>query len=72
MAWQGRRIGEVSIVRALETVSPFDRQVFFPETTPADWAPHESWLKPRARDPESSPLLLPVQSICCAPSTAPG
>jgi glyoxylase-like metal-dependent hydrolase (beta-lactamase superfamily II) len=62
MAWQGRRIGEISIVRALEIVSPFDPLVFFPETTHADWAAHESWLKPRAMDPKSGALLFPVQS----------
>jgi glyoxylase-like metal-dependent hydrolase (beta-lactamase superfamily II) len=62
MAWQGRRIGEISIVRALEIISPFDPLVFFPETTHADWAAHESWLKPRAMDPKSGALLFPVQS----------
>jgi glyoxylase-like metal-dependent hydrolase (beta-lactamase superfamily II) len=43
-------------------VMPFDRRAFFPETTAADWAPHESWLKPSAMDPESGALLFPVQS----------
>jgi len=62
MAWQGRRIGEVAIARVLEMVMPFDPLVFFPETTRADWEPHESWLKPRAMDPASGALLFAVQS----------
>jgi hypothetical protein len=40
-------------------ITPFDRQAFIPETTPADWAPHESSLKPHAMD---GALLFPIQS----------
>jgi hypothetical protein len=43
-------------------ITPFDRQAFFPETTPADWAPHESWLKPHAMDPDTGALRFPIQS----------
>jgi len=62
MAPKGRRIGELTLMRALEMITPFDRSTFFPETTPADWAPHESWLEPRAMDPDTGDLLLPIQS----------
>jgi glyoxylase-like metal-dependent hydrolase (beta-lactamase superfamily II) len=58
----GRRVGEVTLMRALEIVSPFDPLVFFPETTREDWAAYESWLKPRAMDPKTGALLFPVQS----------
>ena len=61
-AWPGRRIGDIAVGRAVEIVAPFDPKAFFPETTPADWAPHESWLKPRAMDPKTGALLFPVQS----------
>jgi glyoxylase-like metal-dependent hydrolase (beta-lactamase superfamily II) len=62
VALKGRQIGELTIARAVEIITPFDRSTFFPETTPADWAPHESWLKPNAMDPDSGALLFPVQS----------
>ena len=62
MAWTGRRLGDLTIARAVEMITPFDRQAFFPETTPADWAPHESWLKPHAMDPDTGALLFPIQS----------
>jgi hypothetical protein len=61
MAFAGRQIGDLTVARALEIITPFDRAMFFPETTPADWAPYESWLKPKAMDP-SGALLFPVQS----------
>ena len=62
MATQGRRIGELTIARAVEMIMPFDPAAFFPETTPADWAPHRSWLEPDAMDPASGALLFAVQS----------
>jgi glyoxylase-like metal-dependent hydrolase (beta-lactamase superfamily II) len=62
VARQGRQLGDLTIARAVEMVMPFDPLVFFPETTAADWAPHVSWLKPRAMDRESGALLFPVQS----------
>jgi hypothetical protein len=61
MTFAGRQVGDLTIARALEIITPFDRAAFFPETAPADWAPHESWLKPKAMDP-SGALLFPVQS----------
>ena len=62
VASTGRQIGDLTIARALEMIMPFDRQAFFPETTPADWAPYESWLKPKALDPATGALLFPIQS----------
>jgi glyoxylase-like metal-dependent hydrolase (beta-lactamase superfamily II) len=62
MAAHGRQIGAVTIARALEMIMRFDPAVFFPETTPADWAPHRGWLEPDALDPQTGELLLPVQS----------
>ena len=62
MAFTGRQVGDLTVVRALETITPFDRTIFFPDVTPADWARHESWLKPHAMDPESGALLFPIQS----------
>jgi glyoxylase-like metal-dependent hydrolase (beta-lactamase superfamily II) len=62
MAAQGRQLGEVTIARALEIVTPFDPAMFFPEVAPEEWAPHRSWLEPDAMDPASGALLFPVQS----------
>ncbi len=58
----GRQVGDLNVARILELITPFDPLVFFPETTPADWAPHESWLKPKAMAPVNGALLLPMQS----------
>jgi glyoxylase-like metal-dependent hydrolase (beta-lactamase superfamily II) len=62
MTPHGRTLGDLTIQRALELVTPFDPLFFFPETTPDDWAPHRSWLEPKAMDPESGALPFPVQS----------
>jgi len=40
----------------------FDPLKFFSETTPADWAPHRSWLEPAAMNPANGCLILPCQS----------
>jgi hypothetical protein len=42
-------------------VVPFDRQTFFPETAPAEWAPYEGWLKPKAINPATGALLFTLQ-----------
>ena len=57
-----REIGNLSILRVLETITPFDALTFFPDTTEADWALHRSWLEPHALDPETGALQLPMQS----------
>jgi glyoxylase-like metal-dependent hydrolase (beta-lactamase superfamily II) len=59
---RGRQLGDLILARAVETVTPFDRQVFFPEITPAEWTPYESWLKPKAMDPETGAVLFTIQS----------
>jgi hypothetical protein len=59
MAMQGRQLGEVTIARAVEIVSPFDPAMFFPEVTAEQWARHRSWLEPDAMDPASGALLFP-------------
>jgi glyoxylase-like metal-dependent hydrolase (beta-lactamase superfamily II) len=59
---EGRQLGDLTLARAVEMVMPFDRQFFFPDTTPAEWAPYEGWLKPGAMDRETNALLFTVQS----------
>ena len=36
---RGKQLGGLTLARAVEMVMPFDRQAFFPETTPDEWAP---------------------------------
>ena len=55
---RGRELGRLTLARAVEMVVPFDRQTFIPETAPAEWAPHEGWLKPKAIDPATGALLF--------------
>lgn len=58
-----RQLGNLTINRILESERPdFDALGFFPHTTPEDWAPHKAWLQPRAMDPVSGNLILPMQS----------
>ncbi|MGI9331641.1 MAG: MBL fold metallo-hydrolase [Gammaproteobacteria bacterium] len=57
-----RQLGSIQIARAVELSMSFDRQMFFPEQTESDWAPHRHWLEPDAMDPETGELLFPVQS----------
>jgi glyoxylase-like metal-dependent hydrolase (beta-lactamase superfamily II) len=59
---KGRQLGGLTLARAVEMVTPFDRQAFFPKIMPSEWALSESWLKPRAMDPESGALLFTIQS----------
>ena len=66
MAPAGRQVGDLSIARAVEMITPFDRQAFFPETTPAEWAPYESWLKPSAMDPDDRRAAVPGAKLCGA------
>ena len=58
----GRQVGNMTIARALELVTPFDPFVFYPETSEEDWVPHRTWLQPHAMDPETGMLLLYMQS----------
>ena len=59
---QARQLGDVTIARALEIITPFDPLMFFPETTAQDWNPHREWLMPNAMDPETGKLLFCIQS----------
>lgn len=61
MTSRSRRLGDLVLQRAVEQVTPFDRQVFFPDIGPEQWAPHESWLKPHGMD-NAGQLLFPIQS----------
>ena len=57
-----RRIGAITVSRALEMVMPFDRRAFFPDVADEAWAPHFPWLAPNAYDPATDSLLFPMQS----------
>src|SRR5713101_3246026 len=58
-----RQLGQLVLNRIVESeCADFDPLAFFPETTPADWAPHQGWLQPHAMDPVSGNLLFPMQS----------
>ena len=59
----GIALGEISIGRALEMVSAFDKFEFFPQTTEADWAPYLAELaRAGGYDPASGALLFPLQT----------
>jgi glyoxylase-like metal-dependent hydrolase (beta-lactamase superfamily II) len=61
-----RRLGNIVLDRIIETESAdpfFDPLEFFPETTPAHWERHKSWMQPRAMDPASGKLVLAIQSF---------
>ncbi|HTQ76619.1 MAG TPA: MBL fold metallo-hydrolase [Burkholderiales bacterium] len=62
MKTQGRRVGALEVRRALESVTPFSRKMFFPDVPDEAWAPHLGWLAPRGYDPKADTLLFPVQS----------
>jgi glyoxylase-like metal-dependent hydrolase (beta-lactamase superfamily II) len=58
-----QQLGNLTINRIVESENPdFEALGFFPQTTPEDWAPHKEWLQPRAMDPVSGNLILPMQS----------
>lgn len=59
----GRQFGNLTIARALELHTSFDRFMFFPHTSEADWTPHLDWLiKARALDANTHDIVLPMQS----------
>lgn len=57
-----RPLGDLTIMRALEIMTPFEPAVFFPETSAEEWAPYRDWLVPRAIDPDTGMLKLYMQS----------
>lgn len=62
MTANGRSIGDIRIVRALEMIMPFDRRDFFLQVSDEQWAPHLPWLAPNAYDPATDSLIFPMQS----------
>jgi glyoxylase-like metal-dependent hydrolase (beta-lactamase superfamily II) len=57
-------LGQIVVHRIVESIcAEFDALSFFPETTPEDWAPHRSWLEPRALDPVSGNIVLTIQAF---------
>ena len=57
-------LGRIEVRRIVESVCrEFDPYGFFPETTPEDWARHKAWMEPRALDPVSGNLVLPIQAF---------
>ncbi|MCP5087020.1 MAG: MBL fold metallo-hydrolase [Rhodobacteraceae bacterium] len=60
---QTRHIGDITINRVLEIeepfISPFE---IFDDATPEFIDPHRHWLEPKALDPQTGKMILPVQS----------
>lgn len=57
-------LGQIVIHRIVESIcTGFDPLGFFPGTTPEDWARHRRWMEPRALDPVSGNLVLPIQAF---------
>jgi glyoxylase-like metal-dependent hydrolase (beta-lactamase superfamily II) len=58
-----RRLGDISIDRIVEREEPaFTVSGLLPDATPETLAPHRHWLEPKALDPVSGLLILPIQS----------
>ena len=58
-----RQLGDIRLARILEREAPeFEATVLIPDATPANLAPHRHWLEPKALDPATGKLVLPVQS----------
>ncbi len=58
-----RKLGDISINRILELESLFARpEEMFDEAVPEALEPHRHWLEPKALDPETGKMILPVQS----------
>jgi glyoxylase-like metal-dependent hydrolase (beta-lactamase superfamily II) len=58
-----RQLGEIRLARILEREMPeFEPTGLLPDATPEGLAPHRHWLEPKAVDPATGKLVLPVQS----------
>ena len=58
-----RQLGDITINRILELEAPFARPLeFFDEAVAEAVEPHRHWLEPKALDPETGKMILPVQS----------
>jgi glyoxylase-like metal-dependent hydrolase (beta-lactamase superfamily II) len=57
-------IGDLTVTRIVESSEPnFDPLAFFPQTSPEDWQPFHSWLRPHALNDRLGYLTLVVQSF---------
>jgi glyoxylase-like metal-dependent hydrolase (beta-lactamase superfamily II) len=58
-----RQLGDISIARIVEREEPaFAVSQLLPDATPEALAPHRRWLEPKALDPMTGLLILPIQS----------
>ncbi len=58
-----RRLGDITIARIVEREEPaFTVAGLLPDATPETLAPHCHWLEPKALDPVTGLLILPIQS----------
>ncbi len=58
-----RRLGEITIARIVEREEPaFTVAGLLPDATPETLEPHRHWLEPKALDPVTGLLILPIQS----------
>jgi glyoxylase-like metal-dependent hydrolase (beta-lactamase superfamily II) len=58
------QIGEIEVYRIIEMEEPFiPIQEFLHDATPEAIAPHRHWLEPRALEPVTGNMIIPVQSF---------
>jgi glyoxylase-like metal-dependent hydrolase (beta-lactamase superfamily II) len=58
-----RRLGDIAIARIVEREEPaFAVADLLPDATAEKLAPHRRWLEPKALDPATGLLILPIQS----------
>jgi len=58
-----RRLGDITIARIVEREEPaFTMSGLLPDATPETLAPYRHWLEPKALDPATGLLILPIQS----------
>ena len=59
----GRALGDLTLGRIVESERPeFPLDFLVPEATPANIEPHRHWLEPRALEPGTGKMILPVQT----------
>ena len=62
-AWKRKRWATSASTESSSSRKPFFSPIsFFDEATPEALAPHRHWLEPRALDPATGNLVMPVQS----------
>ena len=58
-----RQLGNITIDRVLELEAPLARPIeFFDYAVPESFDPHRHWQEPKALDPASGKMIMPVQS----------